>query len=242
MLDTILYGIGLTEKEAKVYLANLKVGAAKVSEIAQEAKVNRVTTYDILGKLRGKGFVTFLMKDSLQLFVATDPENIDKDLGKKYAKFKSHINVFKSLSKFKSPLKISYFEGVDELKQIYFDTLDSKTEILNIINEDAILPIWPNYEFDYVLPRVEKKIYLRGIAIDSLNGQDLQSKDKKFYRQIMLVSQGKFDFSNDIMIYDDKVAILSWLSLGGVIINNQAIAETHRALFEMVWSSAEYAR
>lgn len=235
MLQNILQDIGLNEKESQVYLAALKLGTSKVSDISSESKINRVTCYDILQKLMEKKFVSQVNKDGTQVFIAADPDSILKNLEKKYEKFKSHVNILKNLSTIKSPLKISYFEGADELKKIYFDTLDSQTEILNIINEDAILPIWPSYESDYVQERTSKKIYLRGIAIDTENGRDLQLKDRHFHRQVILVPKGKFDFSNDIMIYDDKVAILSWLSLGGVIIDNKDIAETHRALFEMAW-------
>lgn len=235
MLVNILQDIGLSEKESFVYLACLKLGTSKVSDISSESKINRVTCYDILEKLMEKQFISQVNKDGTQVFIAADPDSVLKNLEKKHDKFKSHVNILKNLSVIKSPLKISYFEGADELKKIYFDTLDSKTEILNIINEDAIAPIWPNYENDYVQARIFKKIYLRGIAIDSERSRDLQQKDYNFYRQVILVSKGKFDFSNDIMIYDEKVAILSWLSLGGVIIDNKDIAETHRALFEMAW-------
>ncbi|OGJ51249.1 hypothetical protein A2335_00105 [Candidatus Peregrinibacteria bacterium RIFOXYB2_FULL_32_7] len=236
MLKRILKDIGLNDKEAEIYLSALKLGQAKVSEIAELAKINRVTAYDVLEKLMQKGFVTFISQKNNQTFLATDPEIIIHSFEKKVKKAKAHIPILKKLSKIKNPLRISYFEGVDELKNIYFDTLDSTTEILNIINEEAIQPIWPTYETDYVAKRIENKIYLRGIAINSLEGHELKSKDDKFFRKIKLVSKEKFGFSNDIMIYDNKIAILSWLSLGGVIIDNAEIAKTHRALFEMAWS------
>jgi sugar-specific transcriptional regulator TrmB len=235
MIENILKNIGLTEKESAVYLACLKLGSAKVSDISEIAKVNRVTAYDVLEKLMEKGFVTLVLKNNKQFFLASSPEIIADLYETKLEKFKSHIPILNSLSTIKSPLKISYYEGVDEIKKIYFDSLDSKTEILNIINEDAIQPIWSNYEEEYVIERIQKKIYLRGIAINTEKGKKLQEKDLKLYREIRLIDQSKFNFSNDIMIYDNKVAILSWPSLGGVIINNQEIAMTHRALFEMAW-------
>ena len=46
---------GLSEKEAKVYLALLKKGPSTVNEIAESADLVRTTTYDILKILREEG-------------------------------------------------------------------------------------------------------------------------------------------------------------------------------------------
>ncbi|MBD3360848.1 hypothetical protein GF366_03535, partial [Candidatus Peregrinibacteria bacterium] len=54
----ILKNLGLSEKEAMVYFSTIKIGTAPVSKIAQAAKINRVTTYDILEKLKQKGLVS----------------------------------------------------------------------------------------------------------------------------------------------------------------------------------------
>lgn len=239
MLQNILFNLGLTEKEAELYLACLKLGSAKVSELAELANINRVTAYTVLEKLLEKGFVSQVTKGNSQAFLAVDPEMISDAYQEKLKQFNNHIVDFQSLSTLKSPLKINYYEGVDELKKIYLDTLNSKTEILNIINEDAIVKMWPSYEEDYVQKRSKKKIFLRGLALDTKSGKRLQQKEYEFYRRIKLVSKSAFEFSNDIMIYDDKLAIFSWLSLGGVVMDNAEIAKTHKALFEMAWNLAK---
>ena len=53
----LLEEIGLSAKEQLVYLAVVELGDAPVSPIAQRAKVNRGTTYDILDNLIHKGLV-----------------------------------------------------------------------------------------------------------------------------------------------------------------------------------------
>ena len=42
-----LEAVGLTEKQAKVYVAALFLGPAAVQRIAEQAEVNRATTYVI---------------------------------------------------------------------------------------------------------------------------------------------------------------------------------------------------
>ena len=57
MKEEALRGIGLNEKEIVVYLANLQLGSALVHEIANRARLNRTSVYDILSGLEKKGFV-----------------------------------------------------------------------------------------------------------------------------------------------------------------------------------------
>lgn len=53
------------------------------------------------------------------------------------------------------------------------------------------------------------------------------------------IPEGKYKFENEINVYDDKVSIISPRDQVGVIIQNQAIADSQRALFELAYSNAE---
>jgi|SRR3989344_3303652 len=68
--------IGLTESEIKVYLALLKLGQITAGPIVDEAKVTRSKIYDILERLKNKGLVSYLTKESTKYFSAADPKNI----------------------------------------------------------------------------------------------------------------------------------------------------------------------
>ncbi|MCK4799448.1 TrmB family transcriptional regulator, partial [Candidatus Parcubacteria bacterium] len=48
MLEKSLHEFGLKEKEIKIYLALLDLGPSSIRKIAELAKVNRGTSYDIL--------------------------------------------------------------------------------------------------------------------------------------------------------------------------------------------------
>ncbi len=76
-MDTkILEQIGLTESEIKVYLALLKLGQTTAGPIVDEAKVTRSKIYDILERLKNKGLVSYIIKESTKYFSAADPSNI----------------------------------------------------------------------------------------------------------------------------------------------------------------------
>ena len=50
----IIKDIGLTENEAKIYLANLSIGPATAINIAKEAGIIRTTAYSVIEALKIK--------------------------------------------------------------------------------------------------------------------------------------------------------------------------------------------
>ena len=235
-LIQILTNLGLTEKESKVFLACAEIGTSVVSEIAKKAELNRVTTYDILDKLKKKGLVSHFTKKKTKYFTSTDPETVLEEFEKRTNEFRSSLPQFKRIQGETAHPRIRYFEGIEGIKAIYTDTLSAKTEILNYSNSNEIRKIWPTYDKDYVEKRANKGIHLRGICPKDKQGIKVQSEDKKYMREMRLMPEKKFDFTNEINIYDDKVAIISFKDeLIGMIIESREIANSQRAIFNMSW-------
>lgn len=239
MLIDVLKNLGLTNKEAKIYLACTELGSTIVSQISKHAGVNRVTTYDILEKLIKKGFINYFTKNKIKYFSAVKPDTVYKVTKQKTEDLKKALPELKRLHGDTPHPRIRYFEGLNGIKTIYHDTLTSKTQILNYANSEEIRTYWPQYDQEYVRNRAKKKIYLRGIAPLDKAGLKVQSENKKYYRNIRLIPRNKYDFSNEINIYDNKVSIISFNEgLIGMIIESSEIADTQRTIFKMVWEFA----
>ncbi|MBI4975180.1 hypothetical protein HZC20_00745, partial [Candidatus Peregrinibacteria bacterium] len=224
-LIEILTKIGLTDKEAKVYLAAVESGTAPVSTIAKIAQINRISSYDVLEKLKQKGLISYFTKKKIKFFTGLKPEILVEEFEKKAHDLKKALPKLKILTGETSHPKVRYFEGLEGIKAIYLDTLTSKTEILNYSNSYEIRKIWPKYDEEYVEKRAHKKIYLRGICPRDKAGELVHSADKKYYRELRLVPSDQFDFTNEINIYDNKVAIISFKDeLIGMIIESTEIA------------------
>lgn len=76
ILSLELRKLGLTEKEAKVYLAGLELGPCSVQAIAVLAKITRPTAYEIIKKLKEKSLFTETKNKKKNYFIAQSPENI----------------------------------------------------------------------------------------------------------------------------------------------------------------------
>lgn len=238
-LISVLTNLGLTDKEAKVYLSCTEIGTGVVSDIAHKAGINRVTTYDILEKLSQRGMVSFYTKKKIKYFSSIAPENLLEEFEKRTSDLRSSLPKFKTLTGEINHPRIRYFEGLEGIKAIYADTLSSKSEILNYSNSHEIRKQWPTYDQDYVAKRAEKQIHLRGISPKDKAGETVQSHDQEFFREMRLIPSDQFDFTNEINIYDDKVAIISFKDeLIGMIIESIEIANSQRAIFNMCWQFA----
>ena len=74
MYENVLKQTGLTEKQAKIYLACLELGQAKVPEIAKKAEIKRTTAYGILDELVSLGLVNYSQKNKQKLYRAGNPD------------------------------------------------------------------------------------------------------------------------------------------------------------------------
>ena len=93
----VLQDIGLTESEIKVYLALLKLGQTTAGKIVDEAKVTRSKIYDLLERLKDKGLVGYIIKESTKYFSATNPNNLLRYLEEKEKKIKGEKNLIKEI-------------------------------------------------------------------------------------------------------------------------------------------------
>lgn len=235
-LIQILISLGLTDKESKVYLAATEAGTSPVSQIAQKAGINRVTTYDILEKLKQRGVISHFTKKQIKYFTATKPETLLEEFEKRTNSLRVALPKLKKLTGETAHPRVRYFEGLEGIKAIYADTLTSKTEILNYSNSAEIRKAWPNYDSEYAEKRAKKQIFLKGICQNDESGKKVHELDKKYFREMRVLEPDQFDFTNEINIYDDKVAIISFKEeLIGMIIESAEIANSQRAIFDMCW-------
>lgn len=236
----ILSRNGFSEKEAKVYLTCLSLGPSTVLEISRKAELSRGSCYDLLEEMTEKGYVSKLHKEKHLIFSPVDPDTLLQRTEENVRKLELALPELKGLFHKHARPRVRYFEGLDGVKQVYLDTLTATTEILNYANSREIRQHWPNYDEEYVAERCEKGIFLKGIAPDDEWGQAVQRDDAKCLRETRLLSAQDFQFTNEINIYDNKVAITSFQNdMIGILIESDAIADTQRDIFKMAWGFAQ---
>ncbi len=243
----ILEAVGLDGKESQLYLAGLQFGTAPASEYAKVTGVNRITSYNLLEELVQRGYFTVERKMRAKWYAPVAPEFVALEARKNADALERVLPELRSLqgAKYRKP-RVRYFEGWEGMRHVYGDTLTAQGELFNFANSAVVRKFWPNYDEEYVQERVKRGIHLRGIAPNDEAGRRVHGEDRQRLREIRLVPASDFDFTNEINIYDHKVAICSFDSgirgdrdMFGVIIESKEVAETQRQIFEMAWRYAE---
>ena len=72
----LLRGIGLAESEISVYSALLEMGSSKAGDLVNELSLHRSRIYDALNMLLEKGLVSYVIRNNVKYFEASDPEKL----------------------------------------------------------------------------------------------------------------------------------------------------------------------
>ncbi|OGD57204.1 hypothetical protein A2V71_02205 [Candidatus Berkelbacteria bacterium RBG_13_40_8] len=249
-IKTSLEQIGLNKKQVEIYITLLQMGEGQVQEISNKTKIKRTTVYSVLDNLVKKNLVVFVDKGWHRIYYAENPRKVllafkeeQHDIQQKEKKYREVLPELASIYNIKAEKpKIRFYEGVEGIKQIYEETLLLAKGAEMLAYGSAVMidkyfgKEWLN---DYWKRRIKRKISVRAILEDSEVGKEYLRTDKENLRQTRLVSKDKFPFTNLINVFGNKVYIISFKNMMGVIIESADVAGTQRAIFELAWLGAE---
>ncbi len=252
MLEKELQKLGLSDKEAKVYLASMELGPSPVQAIASKAGVNRATTYVMIESLIGRGLMSSFEKGKKKFFTAESPEQLVELLHKEEVEAKEKTRQLMDLlpelkilfAAAEEKPRVKFFEGVEGFKVMQDDILGSKHDVQDeIVALDELYKIFPPGPDDFRHKMVEK-VKKHGVGIRTIytseKGKILSLKDEGGKKERRFIPPEKFPFATEIVIYGNKAAFgVCRGKIIGVIVESKEINEALKALFNLAWDGAE---
>lgn len=246
----ILQDLGLKDDEARVYEALLEIGQSVVSPVASLAKVNRTTCYNILESLAQKKLVSKSNYRGKISYRAENPAQIINNLENQKKQLELKIKAAKDYSdelskrftqKYTKPL-IKYVEGFDGLKELYDDSLRCQNKKDGIMAYSSIRDLTDelgDYAHEYFKQRAKRGVPIRGIVPDTEAGKHIKRVQDTFLRTARLVPKEKFDFSPEIYLYDNKLAVFSFKERFGFLLESKEIVDALKVAWRLAWERAE---
>ena len=245
MLEKYLQDIGLSEKEAILYISLLSVENSAVLDLSKKTKLNRSTTYVILESLAKKGLVTETTVGKKTHYQAEPPERLETYveqrkiiLDEQAKKLKDVIPQIKTVRREigEKPI-VQYFEGKDgviSMNAALYDNGDAGDIAYLIYSKDLLDEVFPPQErAKFKKIRLDKKVKTN-VLYSSTNV--VYPTDDTGER--IRVDEKKYPFSCDISIHKDRVRIgILGKRVSGIFIRSQDLADTLRSLFKIAFES-----
>ena len=115
---------GLTENEAKIYLALLELGPSLAGQISRKTGLHRRTIYDTTVRLAKKGLIGYILENNKKLFSAASPERFLEILNEKQKIINQNMDNMLSLFQItKEKQETNFFKGKEGLKTVFEDQI-----------------------------------------------------------------------------------------------------------------------
>lgn len=238
--------LGLSEKEAKVYVAALEIGAATADQLAKHTKLNRSTTYVQLQELLQSGLMSTFKKGKKTYFAPESPHNLTRIVERKHRELDEQEHLLESfVPELLKSYKISGVRPVVRSFEGKQGLITMRNEVLKMTNKELhvalayehMSSVFTSQELENFTEK-RAKLGIKAYILYSKEGEDFAAP--KQLQQLRRIDSDKFPFEADVYIYDERVAIASYKGeITGVIIESKAVSQTFRSLFEIAWASVQ---
>ncbi|HIH23563.1 TPA: hypothetical protein HA251_00870 [Candidatus Woesearchaeota archaeon] len=243
-VDETLRKLGLSRQEADIYVATLKLGTAKASEIAQKCTMARGAVYYTLKLLREKAFISEVVKSGVKYYSATSPkrllERIDEEQAQKRELVHSILPELQALQSTSLSLpQVELYEGTEGFKSIFAKILEQDGQQLRCFLSGSILAFMPQFHVQFRRRRKEHSISIRTITerspeMDAIRALDAKELRVTRYNNLMKNKNVLYYILNDavIIVKANKVEQMA------LYVKEKEFVEFQKALFEKVWQES----
>ena len=240
-----LISTGLTSGEARVFLTLLKLGSAKVGQIVKGSNVSYSKVYNVLDRLSAKGLVSHIILGNVRYYNAVEPYRLEEYIKSKEQEVRKQLETANKV--IPELAKIANRNRQNDMAEIFIGDKGIRTayEILlrDATSKDVLYYFYPFEGYHPIASPFYSRLYLfqkhkrvqqRGIAT-------LDFKQSKHYAEISKGVKMKFvDFPlpATMDIFKDRLLIISWENVTGILISSKEIAGHFRNYFNSIWKLA----
>ena len=231
--------LGLSEKEARVYIALLPHQDIGSSKLIRATGLHGQFVYDALARLEALGLAKHVIQNGRKKFSAGSPERILSLVEEKRLSAQQVVKQLQEKFAGKHEQSFEVFQGQNAFVAYEFALLEQMPEggVIDVLGsvEDKYVGLF-GYEIDeYERRRVEKRITVRYISTaEQRNYLKIMAQKRKFfdYRVLPNATPG---IDTDILLdkivfhlYGDPVISFSF--------TNKEISDGYRRFFEVLWN------
>jgi len=233
-----LRSVGIPQKAGEIYLCLLSRTKATISEIAQATGIKRATCYEYIDLLLLENFIERLPIGKRMYYSAVEPKKVLGAFKKKAAALERTLAELEKVhDTVVNKPRIVFYEGKRELRKIYEDLFKTVGDAYSIFPAETFFQNFTEQDYDE---------FDREISNHALKSRDLFVADKHYrkLKEIRAKNGGEkldkrlpssFTSSVDVLIFSDKVALISLRDLSAIVIENKDIADLFKSMHSFIW-------
>ncbi|MEM3399843.1 MAG: helix-turn-helix domain-containing protein [Candidatus Micrarchaeia archaeon] len=235
--------IGLTRREAEVYMLLLEFGPLTAQEVAKNAKINRSFAYSVLSSLMEKGLVSHVISGGRQIFSPASPEKLldvlaeeEERLRETKSRIATLVNTLLAMKKgVLSEIRVEVYRGVGGYKTIMEDILREGKDYYVIGYGAKGKEIAKIYERNWHKRRIKKRITRWLLALNELKGK----KDVRYRYTKVKFLPPEYVGSAYFIVYGHKSVIFlpRRKDFVGILIEDAEIARAYKNSFNHLWKT-----
>ena len=244
MTDSIastLVSVGLTQKEASVFLALLALGQGSASTIAERAGIKRSIAYHTLQSLVDRGFALEIPGQKVKRYGAVSPTRLLQYVQANTENLRMILPLLRGLEQQsdEKPL-VEVHEGKEAVLAIY--------RSMEFAKHSRYLTCWNHLEKEFpeevkrwsinaASPKNPNEV--KNLIIDDAMGREMLARMKKNTKQQFRLLPKETKFEMNFGIADNTLAITSFKPLFVVVIHSSQVTACAALLFDLAWNSVK---
>lgn len=249
--------LGLSEKQAEVYLLLVSRQELRIQEIAELSHLPRSSVYETVRHLQELGLVEEVVDENFKRLVAHPPSILRHVLDEQMGDLQRQLDSLDELEHLVSvtagsgtnPTTVRYYKGRTGARQVYWNSLKATNTVYVYSEWGRQQSVGLQYYAKFVA-----ETHRRGIkekVLINLTPQILETiraytiPGSPLYRtklaDIRVAPVGDIHIQGDTLLYNDIYAQVYLKNVGihGFEIQGQSFTQTQRSIFETFWRSAK---
>lgn len=238
-LEKIVEEVGLNENEAKIYLTLLKQGQSVVSDISKHSGIKRATVYQYIDGLVAQDIIRKTVKGKRIMYYPEDPKKLISIIEKKQKKIKQAFPDLEKLylNSSSKPI-VRFYEGKEGMRAVYREMTKTSKTLWSMFSAERYFNVFSDKDSQEFVDNIyQSGGQLRDLVQNTPLGREYIKKKWGGEESVSKLLPKDFDFSVDLMVSGDNVAMISFESMVAVIIENKGIAQLQEGLMKFVWRS-----
>lgn len=241
-IEKIIQFAGLNKNEAKIYSTLLRHGQSVISDISKNSGIKRATIYQYIDNLASQDIIRKTVKGKRTLYYPEDPKKLISIIEHRKRKIKE---IFPELEKMylasSSKPTIRFYEGKEGMRSIYREMTKTPQTLWSMFSADRYFAVFSEKDGKEFVENIYKNGgQLRDLVQNSKFGAQYVREKWGGPTSISKLLPKDFDFSVDLLIAGNNVAMISFDNLVAVIIENPGIAKLQKNLLKFIWKQIRH--